>query len=254
MRFFHSNHVFLAENWLFFQLLACFVALLLFFHFWGKKGLLTYVLLATLAANLQVLKVALVANGTLQMAQGTLVFCSVFWAFDLLVEHYGAKEAVQVLWLSFIAPVVFVAWMLLTIVLPPAPYAENLTVQQAMEVLFWPSPRLLTASLLAFFLSQGIDICVFQRLKKRFKGRFLGFRGLLSTVIGTCIDHVAFSYLAWRLLASQPLSWQLLCEAYLFTGYGLRLALTAGSPLVLYAARALTSRRSSTHKEPSASS
>lgn len=236
------------EFCIFLQIFLCFFSLLSLFYFWGEKGILAYVILAVVAANIQVLKVADFFNGTAALAQGTIVFCSIFWAFDLLVEHFGTQSAKDVLWLSFLLPFVFTLWMLLTIILPPTQLKGNLLIQNAMETLFWPQPRLMIASLCAYFVAQGSDIWVFATLKKVFKRRFLGMRGLLSSLFGTCLDHIVFTILAFRFFTDTPLTWTILLKAYLLGGYGLRLSLTIFSPLALYAARILGSKMPNHHK------
>lgn len=199
---------------------------------------MAYVIIGTTVANIQVLKVAsftpFFVNHPIHLALGTTVFCSLFWAMDLLTEIVGARKALSVLWLSFVCTALVALWMNLAIAMPPAHFPENLTTHTAMQRLFRPTPILLCSSILAYLASQTLDIVVFAHLKAHTGGRYLGLRSLISSILATFLDHLLFSWLAFRLLPAVPIPFGLWLDAYLLNGYGLRLFLAAFSPVVVY--------------------
>jgi uncharacterized integral membrane protein (TIGR00697 family) len=234
----HVTSLFFVSEFFFaVQGIVCAVGLLASFFFFGHAGLLGYVVVGTVAANIQVLKVATFGSGPLEMVQGTLVFCSLFWCFDMIVEFFGAHKAYRALYVSMTSSVLMTGWMLTTMWMSTVPY--NMHVQRAFEVLFTPAPGIFAASLLAYFLSQSLDVYVFSALRSWTRGRFLWFRGLFSTAVASFLDHLVFSWLAWRVFTTQPLALPLFWHTYILTGYGLRLALSFGSPCMLYAAYAV---------------
>jgi len=224
----------LSYFYFFLQIFFSFLFIIFLFHNNGALGIIVYSSLAAVVANIQVLKV--VNFGTFEMAEGTIVFCSLFWASDLLTEFFGPRTAFKALWLSFGSVILVMIWMTLTLWMPVIPSIEGAAVQAAMETLFQPSLRLFAASLGAYAISQTLDILILHKLKTRLKGSYLGMRGLLSTLIATCVDHSVFSFLAFRLLPEIPVPWTLFLHAYLLNGIGLRLLLSLGSPLILWTA------------------
>ena len=198
----------------------------------GRLGVACYICLGTVVANIQVLKVSDLGSNV-QLAGGTVVFCSLFWAHDWVTEIFGSKKALQTMWLSFAGLLLVMAWMSISRAMPLVDFPENWFVQDAMDRLFGPSFRLFTASLLAYFVSQLMDILIFERLKKATQGRFLWFRSALSSLVATFIDHLLFSWLAFRVLAEVPLPLDLWVSVYVLKGYVLRVILALLSPLVV---------------------
>ena len=215
----------------------CVAGILVSFTFFGLFGLLAYVVVGTLASNIQVLKIATFFNGKVEVIQGTVVFCSLFWAFDVMVEFFGSAQAYRALLLSFMSSLLMTLWMILTLWMSPS--EQSLEIQGALERIFMPAPALFSASIIAYLCSQGLDIALFSRLKAWTGHRFLWLRGVASTSVGTLIDHLIFSWLAWRLFSPHPVEISLFVRTYLLMGYGFRLLLTFGSPLILYGSYAL---------------
>ena len=193
---------------------------------------MAYIVIGGVVANIQVLKIASLGSGSYELVQGTIIFCSLFWAFDMIVEFYGKSRAFKTLKISFFSFFWMIAWMFLTIKTTPS--VKSFHVQTALETLFLPTPRLLTASISAYFVSQCVDIILFERLRIWTNGRFLWLRGVMSTVFANFVDHFIFSWLAWRVLPAIPVESDVFWRCYVFSSFSLRLLLTLGSPAVLY--------------------
>lgn len=215
----------------------CFVAIGVFFAFFGKQGLVAYILLGTLVSNIQVLKMAVLQTTLQPMVLGTVVFTSLFWAMDVITEHYGVIAARRILYLSLSAPFLTLLWMVLTIAYDPLETPDNLLVQQALETLFLPAPALFCASLIAYFVSQWTDIWIFAALKRATQGRLLGMRAILSTLVSGFLDNAVFSILAWKVFGIQDVDFSRLFWTYIIGAYGIRVLLSFGAAPLLHLLR-----------------
>ncbi len=211
-------------------LVGCFSSVLVMERLFGEAGLYAYVVLAILAANVQVLKAVQFSVYSEPVALGTVTFSSTYLATDILAERYGARSARKAVLLGFVSYLVFTVLMVLTIGFRP------LTPEQAGEEMAWAlenhehisalfihSPALFAAGMIAYLTSQLHDVWLFERLKKAMKGRYLWLRNNLSTAISALIDNLVFSILAWIVFAPEPLAWETVLWVYVLGTYALRL-------------------------------
>lgn len=216
-------------SWLTF--LCCVVFILGSMRFFGLIGLYTYNVLATIVANIQVLKIAEFGFSPEPVALGTIVFATVFLVSDMITEHYGKKAAQKGVWLSFTMQVFMTIFMLLTISHQPL---SGDTAHMAIETLFLPSPRLLIASLTAFIFSQLFDIQVFHRLQIATAGKMLWLRLNVSSIMAALLDNIIFSTIAWMILAPTPVSLKSLIFTYILGTYLARIIVSLMSTPIIY--------------------
>ena len=108
---------------------------------------------------------------------------------DVLTEVYGYARARKVIWVGFCG-VIFASIMSFVIVkLPPAPGWEG---QEAYALIFGQVPRIVLASLIAFFTGEMINAYVMAQMKIWTKGRHLWTRTIGSTVVGQGADSLIF--------------------------------------------------------------
>jgi uncharacterized integral membrane protein (TIGR00697 family) len=69
------------------------------------------------------------------------------------------------------------------------------TTQNAYEAILLQTPRILMASLCAFFFVQQIDIRFFSMIKERFPKAPLAVRNTVSLLLSQLLDTILFSYL-----------------------------------------------------------
>ena len=86
------------------------------------------------------------------------------------------------------------AMTLIVVALPPAP---GWTGQAAYEAVFGQVPRIVFASILAFWAGEFANAYVLARLKLATRGRFLWLRTIGSTIVGQGIDSLLFYPLAF---------------------------------------------------------
>jgi uncharacterized integral membrane protein (TIGR00697 family) len=110
--------------------------------------------------------------------------------------------------------------------------------EQAMSLLFTPSPRLLLASLLAFVISQLNDIWLFQWIGRLTGKRFLWLRTAISAWSSALVDTLLFSVLAWVILAPQPVTLSVLLFTYILGTFVTRALIGILSTPVMYMSKA----------------
>ncbi|MBT5767569.1 MAG: queuosine precursor transporter [Kordiimonadaceae bacterium] len=120
---------------------------------------------------------------------GVLFFPLSYVFGDVLTEVYGYARARKVIWVGFIG-VIFASIISFIIVeLPPAPGWEG---QEAYALIFGQVPRIVIASLIAFFTGEMINAYVMARMKIWTKGMHLWSRTIGSTIVGQGMDSLIF--------------------------------------------------------------
>lgn len=133
---------------------------------------------------------------------GVLFFPLSYLLDDILTEVYGYALARRVIWAGFGA-LLFASLMSWVIVaLPPAPGWRG---QQAYVDIFGQTPRIVLASLVAFWAGEFANSYVLAKLKIRTKGRFLWLRTIGSTVVGEGFDSLIFYPVAFLGAPNWPL-------------------------------------------------
>ncbi|MBI5496626.1 MAG: queuosine precursor transporter [Deltaproteobacteria bacterium] len=134
------------------------------------------------------------ALGGFTFGAGILFFPLSYVFGDILTEVYGYARSRRVVWAGFGA-LVFAAVMSAVVVgLPPAPGFGG---QAALEGVFGNTPRVVAASLLAYFCGEFANSFVLAKMKLRTGGRRLWLRTIGSTVVGEAVDSLIFYPLAF---------------------------------------------------------
>jgi uncharacterized integral membrane protein (TIGR00697 family) len=125
---------------------------------------------------------------------GILFFPISYVIGDVLTEVYRYARARRVIWVGTGA-VLFMAFMSWVVVaLPPAPNWGN---QAAYETIFGQVPRIVLASVCAFWAGEFVNSYVLARMKVMTSGRMLWTRTIGSTIAGEGIDSLIFYPLAF---------------------------------------------------------
>lgn len=225
------------------QLLACYVGVVLMLRFFGALGLQVYLVVAVIAANLQVLKAVPFSFLPDPVALGTALFATTYLCTDVLNERYGPTAARKAVWLGFVALLLFVMWTFFAVAFRPvdatagAAWAWAAANHEHLQALFTPMPALLLAGLTAYLLSQLHDVWLYQKLKKLTGGRLLWLRNNLSTALSALLDNIIFSVLAWIVLAADPLPWKVVVVTYILGTWILRLVVAVLDTPFIYLAR-----------------
>jgi queuosine precursor transporter len=138
--------------------------------------------------------VTLPVIGEWPFGDGILFFPISYVLGDVLTEVYGYARARRCIWAGFGA-LLFMAFMATVVVaLPPAP---SWTGQTAYEAVFGQVPRIVLASIIAFWAGEFANSYVLAKMKVWTQGRHLWTRTIGSTIVGEGIDSLIFYPLAF---------------------------------------------------------
>ena len=154
----------------------------------------TILLLCNVIGAGKIASVDLPGIGAWPFGAGILFFPVSYVIGDVLTEVYGFARARRVIWTGF-AALVFMAFMSWVVVaLPPAATWPG---QGAYEAVFGQVPRIVAASIVAFWAGEFANSVVLARMKLWTEGKHLWTRTIGSTVIGQGVDSVIFYPLAF---------------------------------------------------------
>ncbi|MCB0272151.1 MAG: queuosine precursor transporter [Bdellovibrionales bacterium] len=143
----------------------------------------------------------------LEYGVGNLFFPFSYIFGDVLTEVYGYARSRRVIWVGF-AACAFAAVMSFFVVhvpyLPVDDYQKEL--QNALELAFGNTGRIVLASLLAFWAGEFTNSFVLAKMKLWTKGKMLWSRTIGSTIVGQSVDSFIFYPLAfWGIWKTQDL-------------------------------------------------
>ena len=125
---------------------------------------------------------------------GILFFPVSYVIGDVLTEVYGYARARRCIWAGFAALLFMVAMSAVVVALPPD---AGWTGQAAYEQVFGQVPRIVFASIAAFWAGEFVNAYVLARMKLWTGGRWLWTRTIGSTVVGEGVDSLIFYPLAF---------------------------------------------------------
>ncbi|HYB65927.1 MAG TPA: queuosine precursor transporter [Steroidobacteraceae bacterium] len=126
---------------------------------------------------------------------GVLFFPISYLFGDILTEVYGYARDRRAVWSGF-AALAFAAFMATVIVhLPPADFWRSR--QPAIEAMFGNTPRIIGASIIAFWCGSFVNSYVLAKMKIWTRGRWLWTRLVGSTLCGELVDTALFYTIAF---------------------------------------------------------
>ena len=132
--------------------------------------------------------------GGFKFGAGVLFFPISYIFGDVLTEVYGYARARRVVWAGFSALVFASIMSAIILAFPPA---EGWPHQPAYETVFGSTPRIVLASLVAYFCGEFCNSYVLAKMKVRTEGRRLWTRTIGSTIVGEAVDSLVFYPLAF---------------------------------------------------------
>ena len=129
------------------------------------------------------------AFGPFRVSGAQLLFPITYIFSDIFTEVYGYAGSRRAIWLATLANGLMAAMGLFMVWIPAAPEwpADH---QAAFEVVFGSVPRMILASLIAFWAGEFSNSYVLARMKVWTGGRWLWSRTVASTVVGQAIDSL----------------------------------------------------------------
>lgn len=182
-----------------FTFIVTFLLLVTMFRLFGKQGLIVWIALGTVIANIQVIKT--VDIFTISATLGNVMFASIYLATDILNDIYGRKIAKRAVWLGFSSTIVMIIVMQMSLHFIPA---DIDTSQAALDTIFNLVPRIALGSIIAYIIGQHLDVFIFSLIKRTFNSdKTFILRAYGSTIISNILDTALFVTIAF--LGTMPL-------------------------------------------------
>ncbi len=152
-------------------------------------GLFVAVLLISNIASAKILLL-----GPFTFDGGTILFPLSYIFGDILTEVYGFRRARKVIWVGFGSALLMSIVFFVVGMLPSDPSWAG---QASYDAILGFVPRIVLASLIAYFAGEFTNSFVLAKMKIMSKGKYLYQRTIGSTVAGQVVDTVVFSTIAF---------------------------------------------------------
>lgn len=174
------------------EIIVLFSILLLCKKLFGKTGVIVWVSLATVLANIITAKNANIFG--LSTAIGTVMFASTFLATDILTECYSPKDAKKAINIGLFSNIILIVSTQIALLYVPSEfdYAHD-----AMSTLFSLNLRISIASATMYYIANMADIYVFSKIKQKTDGKMLWLRNNVATILCNCLENFGFIGLAF---------------------------------------------------------
>jgi hypothetical protein len=194
-------------------------------HKWYETLVHVYVVVL-LISNLVGQK--LTAIGPFRVSGALLLFPITYIFSDIFTEVYGYAGSRRAIWIALFASVLMGAMGLFMVWMPGAPEWQA-SHQEAFRIVFGAVPRMILASLAAFWVGEFSNSYVMARMKLWTGGRLLWTRTVGSTVVGQAFDSlIVTAVFYWG-----TQSWKTILIAAA-SGYGLKVLYEAAATPLTY--------------------
>lgn len=144
---------------------------------------------------------------------GTILFPLSYIFGDILTEVYGYRKSRKVIWIGFFCAVLMSSTLGVIGILKPAEGWEN---QDAYIKILGQTPRIVTASLIAYFAGEFSNSFILAKMKILTQGKWLFTRTIGSTIVGEGVDTIIFCFIAFFGLYSNQLLASIIISNYIF--------------------------------------
>lgn len=171
--------------------ILCFGIEVLIEKIFKKEGLYAWISIALITANILVAKNIDILG--LQATLGNILFASTFLATDILSEKYSAKESKKAVNIGIVSVILFTVATQFSLLFKPN---ELDLVNDSLKNLFSLNLRISASSILMCYLSNLLDIYLFEKIKKKISNK-LWIRNNIATIISNCLENYFFTILAF---------------------------------------------------------
>jgi len=174
-----------------FEILFVFGMLVICSKTFGRTGLIAWVGIATVLANLLTAKNVDLCGMTVSM--GTVWFASVFLATDIISELYDKADAKRAVLFGLFSNFLFIIAPQITLAYVPSvvDYAHDY-----MAGLFGLNLRISIASSVMYVIANLADVSIYNALRDKMHGH-MWIRNNVSTVLTNCLENFGFFFLAF---------------------------------------------------------
>jgi len=172
---------------------------LLLYRWFGKMGLYTIVILNIMLSNFQGPKLTIIFG--METSLGVILYSGIFFATDLLSEKYGKREGQRAVLLGFVASVIMVVMIYISLLFLPSTVPEHVEfakkIHNSIATIFNFTPLFVFGSLFAYLVTQSFDVWIFHYIKEKTQGKHLWLRNNASTISSQALDTVLYTLVVW---------------------------------------------------------
>jgi len=184
-------------------------------RFRSLDALTTAFVVILLVSNLvaqKLVRIHLFGSFAVTTSGAMLLFPITYIFGDIFTEIYGYAASRRAIWLGFFGTALLYAVSAIVIALPADPEFHH---QAAFITVFGILPRILVASLTAFWAGEFANSYTLARLKLITRGRWLWTRTVGSTVVGQLVDTILVVVITFAGLYSPGKLFQIVWQGYL---------------------------------------
>jgi len=177
----------------------------------------------------------LIHVGSAVMSIGILPWPIVFVTTDLINDYFGEKgvRKLSLITASLIAYTFVILYLAMQI---PAVDGKNLVTDAQFKGVFGQSMWIIVGSIIAFMVSQLIDVTIFHFVKNRTGNKMIWLRSTGSTVISQLFDSFIVLGIAFWMTGKMDTPTFIVSA---FTGYGVKLAIAVMMTPLIYLGHSL---------------
>lgn len=172
-------------------IILCFGIEILIEKIFKKEGLYVWTSGALITANILVAKNINILG--LQATLGNILFASTFLATDILSEKYSTKESRKAVNIGIVSVILFTVATQFSLLFKPN---ELDLANDSLKNLFSLNLRISISSILMCYLSNLLDIYLFEKIKKKIPNK-LWLRNNIATIISNCLENYLFTIFAF---------------------------------------------------------
>lgn len=172
-----------------------FGSVLLVQRFLKLEGLYCFNVMATIAANIEVL-IMIEAFG-MEMTLGNVLFASTFLVTDIISEIYGKKEANKSVNIGIVTSLIFMVLSQWWLQYVPS---ESDFAMDSMKTIFSNTPRLMIASMVVYAICQKFDVWAYHKWwdytekKCGDSKKYLWIRNNGSTLLSQLLNSILYTF------------------------------------------------------------
>jgi len=144
---------------------------------------------------------------------GTILFPLSYIFGDILTEVYGYRQSRRAIWIGFLSALIMSLVLGLIGLIRPA---EGWELQEAYMSILGQTPRIVAASLIAYFIGEFSNSYILAKMKVFTGGKWLAARTITSTIAGQGIDTIIFVFIAFFGVYSNSLLIAIIISNYVF--------------------------------------
>ena len=177
---------------IFINIIVTFTMVVLIEKIFKKEGLYVWTAIALIMANILECQTVSLFNGFTSTC-GNVLFASVFLATDIISEKYGSKYSKHAIKLAVFAMISFTIIMQIGLLFTPdaTDFAHD-----SMVTLFSLNLRISISSIIMFYISNNLDIFLFEKIKKKLPKQ-LWVRNNVATIISNVLENYFFIFFAF---------------------------------------------------------